>query len=179
MVALSKAPIILSHSGPKAMFDHKRNIDDERMRRLAKAGGVMFVNSVFLVPFDSSDARSAISDRQEEWESLSAADRRKLVSDKAALDAKAPYTTATFDLFMKSLLHSISVMGVDHVGLGADWDGGGGVLGMEDVSALPQITARLRKEGFSDADVAKIMSGNLLRVLRAVERQAEKRPATR
>jgi membrane dipeptidase len=179
MLALSKAPIILSHSGPKAMFDHKRNIDDERMRRLAKAGGVMFVNSVFLVPFDNSDARSAISDRQEEWESLSAADRRRLVTDKAALDARAPYTTATFDLFMKSLLHTISVMGVDHVGLGADWDGGGGVIGMDDVAALPQITARLRKEGFSDADIAKIMGGNLLRVLRAVERQAEKRPGAR
>jgi membrane dipeptidase len=63
-------------------------------------------------------------------------------------------------------------MGVDHVGLGADWDGGGGVIGMEDVASLPRITARLKKEGFSDADIAKIMGGNLLRVMRAVEKQA-------
>ncbi|MFN3387322.1 MAG: dipeptidase [Allosphingosinicella sp.] len=172
MLALSKAPIVLSHSGPKAIFDHKRNIDDERMRRLAKAGGVMFINSVFLVPYDSSDERSAVQARQEKWETLSPAERRRLVADKAALDAKRPFTTATFDMFMKSMLHSIAVMGVDHVGLGADWDGGGGVLGMEDIAALPKITARLRQEGFSDADIAKIMGGNLLRVMRAVEKAA-------
>jgi membrane dipeptidase len=172
MLALSKAPIILSHSGPKAIFNHPRNIDDERMRRLAKAGGVMFVNSVFLVQHDNSEERDAITDRQENWETLSAADRRLLAADKAALETRRPYTSADFELFMKSLLHSIAVMGVDHVGLGADWDGGGGVIGMEDIASLPRITARLRKEGYGDADIAKIMGGNLLRVLRAVERQA-------
>ena len=179
MLTLSKAPIILSHSGPKAIFDHRRNIDDARMKRLAKAGGVMFVNSVFLTQHDNSDERGAMTDRQEEWEKLSAADRRRLVAEKVALDAKRPYTTADFELFMKSLLHSIAVMGIDHVGLGADWDGGGGVLGMEDVTALPRITARLRREGYSDADIAKVMGGNLLRVLRAVERQAERSSAAR
>ena len=172
MLALSKAPIILSHSGPKAMHDHPRNIDDARMKRLADKGGVMFLNSIFLVAHDTSDERSAIEERQAKWEQLSPAERRKLIADKAALDAKRPYTTADFDLFMKSMLHSIAVMGVDHVGLGADWDGGGGVIGMDDVAALPKITARLRKEGLSDGDIAKIMGGNLLRVMRAVEAKA-------
>ena len=68
-------------------------------------------------------------------------------------------------------------MGVDHVGLGADWDGGGGVIGMEDVGRLPRITARLRREGFSDGDIAKIMGGNLLRVLRSVQSGAAPPPA--
>jgi membrane dipeptidase len=172
MLQLSKAPIVLSHSGPRAMFDHKRNIDDDRMRRLAKAGGVMFVNSVFLVQHDSSEERDAITERQEKWGVLGAAERRRLLADKAALDAQRPYTSADFELFMRSLLHSIRVMGVDHVGLGADWDGGGGVIGMEDVASLPKITARLRKEGYDEADIAKIMSGNLLRVMRAVEKAA-------
>ena len=172
MLALSNAPIVLSHSGPKAIFDHKRNIDDARMKKLAAKGGVMFLNSIFLVGHDTSDERSAIEDRQAKWEDLSPAERRKLVADKAALDAQRPYTSADFELFMKSMLHSIAVMGVDHVGLGADWDGGGGVIGMEDVAALPKITARLRKEGFSDADIGKVAGGNLLRVLRAVEKQA-------
>jgi membrane dipeptidase len=172
MLALSKTPIILSHSGPKAIFEHRRNINDERMRRLARAGGVMFVNSVFLVQHDNSPERDAIVERQEKWHSLAPAERRRLLADKAALDAKRPYTTADFDMFMKSMLHSIAVMGVDHVGLGADWDGGGGVIGMEDIVALPRITARLRKEGYSEADIAKIMGGNLLRVLRAAERHA-------
>ena len=75
------------------------------------------------------------------------------------------------------MMHAIQVMGVDHVGLGADWDGGGGVIGMEDIAALPRISARLRREGLSEADIAKVMGGNLLRVLRQV--QAARRRAER
>jgi membrane dipeptidase len=172
LLSLSKAPIILSHSGPKALFGHARNIDDERMRKLARAGGVMFVNSVFLVQHDTSPERDAITERQEKWATLTPDERARLLADKAALDALRPYTTATFDMFMRSLLHSIQVMGVDHVGLGADWDGGGGVIGMEDIASLPRITAALRREGYKQADIAKIMGGNLLRVLREVERAA-------
>ena len=67
------------------------------------------------------------------------------------------------------MMHAIQVMGVDHVGLGADWDGGGGVIGMEDITALPRISARLRREGLSEADIAKVMGGNLLRVLRQAQ----------
>ena len=94
---------------------------------------------------------------------------RQLIADTAALNALRPYTTADFDLYMRALLHAIRVMGVDHVGLGADWDGGGGVIGMEDITALPRISARLRREGFSEADIAKVMGGNLLRVMRQVQ----------
>jgi membrane dipeptidase len=172
MLELSRVPIVLSHSGPKAIFDHPRNIDDERLRRLAATGGVMFINSIFLVAHDSSPERQAINRRHANWHNLSDAERRQLLADRAALDAQRPYTTADFDLYMRSLLHSVRVMGVDHVGLGADWDGGGGVIGMEDVADLPRITARLRREGFSEADIAKIMGGNLLRVMREAEAYA-------
>jgi membrane dipeptidase len=68
-------------------------------------------------------------------------------------------------------------MGIDHVGLGADWDGGGGVQGMEDITFLPRITARLRREGFTDTDIAKVMGGNLMRVMRAAEARAQPAPA--
>lgn len=169
LLALSRAPMVLSHSGPRTIFDHPRNIDDARMRRLAAKGGVMFLNSVFLVASDNSPERDRINARHERWAELDEAERRQLLADRAALDAQRPPTTADFDLFMRSLLHAIRVMGVDHVGLGADWDGGGGVIGMEDVSALPRITARLLREGFPREDIAKIMGGNLLRVLRQAE----------
>lgn len=172
-IALSKTPIILSHSGPKAIFDHPRNLDDDRMRKLAKAGGVMQINSVFLVAGDSNKARSAIGKRQDDWWALSAAEQRKLIAEKAVADATDPYRGADFELFMKSMLHAIKVMGVDHVGIGADWDGGGGVRGFEDITALPKITARLRKEGFSDTDIEKIWSGNTLRLLKAAEDYAK------
>ncbi|HEV2815630.1 MAG TPA: dipeptidase [Allosphingosinicella sp.] len=174
MLTLSRTPIILSHSGPRAIFEHRRNLDDARMRRLAEAGGLMMLNSIFMVAHDSSDARDAIHERQKNWGNLNAAQRRQLLADLAALNAQRPYTTADFDLYMRSMLHAIRVMGVDHVGLGADWDGGGGVIGMEDVAALPRISARLRREGLSEADIAKVMGGNLLRVMRQV--QAAARP---
>jgi membrane dipeptidase len=169
MLALSRVPIVASHSGPRAIFSHPRNLDDDRMRRLARAGGVMFVNSVYLVQHDNSDERSALTDRQRGWGSLDAAGRRRLLADRDAMNARRPYTTADFDLYMRSLLHAIAVMGVDHVGLGADWDGGGGVVGMEDVASLPRITERLRREGFSERDIAQVMGGNLLRVLRQAQ----------
>lgn len=178
LLALSRTPIILSHSGPKAIHDHPRNLDDERMRRLARAGGVMQMNSLFLAHENRTEERAAIRTRQAKWLDLTPAERRQLVADKAALDERQPFTEADFDTFMESVLHAIKVMGVDHVGLGADWDGGGGVPGMEDVSQLPKITARLRKEGYSDQDIEKIWSGNVLRLLRQAEQYAARaRPA--
>ena len=174
MLEQSRVPIILSHSGPKAIFSHPRNLDDARMRRLARAGGVMFMNSIFLVQHDNAPERDALDDRRERWAELNEAERRQLLADTAARNRVRPYTTADFDLFMRALLHAISVLGVDHVGLGADWDGGGGVIGMEDVSLLPRITARLRREGYNERDIAKIMGGNLLRVLRQVQDAARR-----
>ncbi|HTU09478.1 MAG TPA: dipeptidase [Allosphingosinicella sp.] len=177
MLRLSRVPIVLSHSGPKAIFEHRRNLDDERMRRVAAQGGVMFMNSIFLVQHDGSAERDAINARHERWAQLGPAERRQLMADTAALNRQRPYTTADFDLYMRALLHAIRVMGIDHVGLGADWDGGGGVIGMDDITALPRITARLRREGFSEADIAKVMGGNLLRVMRQVEAGAAPAPA--
>lgn len=175
MIQLSRAPIVLSHHGPRDLYNHLRNTTDERMRRLAASGGVMFMNTLFLGANDNSDARSALDRRQERWGSLSPAERRQLLADVASQDARAPRTTITFDMFMASVMHAIRVMGVDHVGLGADWDGGGGVIGMEDISLLPRITARLRREGLSERDIAKIMGGNLVRVMRRVEEVAARR----
>jgi membrane dipeptidase len=165
MLALSRVPIIASHSGPRAIYNHPRNLDDARMRRLAAAGGLLMINSVYLAPADSSREREAINDRHKNWANLGAVERAQLLRDEAALDRLRPAGTADFDLYMRSMLHAIQVMGADHVGLGADWDGGGGVIGMEDIAALPRISARLRREGLSEPDIARIMGGNLLRVL--------------
>jgi membrane dipeptidase len=175
MIQLSKTPIVLSHHGPKAMFDHPRNIGDDLMRRLARSGGVMQMNTLFLAPMPSAPGRDEINKRQEQWETLTPAQRQKLMADKGAVDARAPQTFADIDTFMRSLLYAIKVMGVDHVGLGADWDGGGGLRGMKDITGLPLITARLRQAGFSEQDIAKIWSGNTLRLLRQAERAAAKR----
>lgn len=174
MLALSKAPIILSHSGPKAVFDHPRNIDDARLRALAAKGGVIQINSVYLVPRNPSPAWGKLLDKRDEIYNLTPDQQKDLARRTAEEQARNPYTTATFDLFMASLLHALKVVGPDHVGIGADWDGGGGVIGMEDVASLPKVTARLKAAGYSDADIGKIWSGNLLRALKAAEDGAGK-----
>lgn len=79
---------------------------------------------------------------------------------------------ATFDDYVAGILHVIKVAGVDHVCFGADWDGGGGVAGFENITALPKITVRLKAEGYSDADIEKMWSGNVLRIMRAAEEYA-------
>ena len=86
-------------------------------------------------------------------------------ADIREVDRKYQHPRADFEVFMKHLLHILQVVGPEHVGIGADWDGGGGVTGLEDVSQLPRITQRLVDAGYSEQDLANIWGGNLLRVL--------------
>ena len=172
MLALSKAPIVLSHSGCKAVYDHPRNLDDGRIKKLADKGGVIQINSVYLLKREDNPAMSAVDDRLEVVDQLTPDEQAHLIADYQAVAAQDHRPRANFDRFMENLLHAIQIAGVDHVGIGADWDGGGGVIGMEDVADLPKVTAALKQAGYSDEDVAKIWSGNLLRVMREVERVA-------
>lgn len=169
MLVLSKAPIVLSHSGCKAIYDHPRNLDDGRIKKLASRGGVIQINSVYLVKREDDPAMSAVEDRLEVVDQLTRDEQARLIADYQAASAQDHRPRANFDMFMRNLLHAIQVAGVDHVGIGADWDGGGGVTGMEDVADLPKVTDALKKAGYSDEDVAKIWSGNVLRVMREVE----------
>jgi membrane dipeptidase len=91
------------------------------------------------------------------------------LAERRVVEARYPAKRATFDDYMAHLLHILKVAGVDHVGIGADWDGGGGVAGLEDVSALPKITEALLAAGYTEQDVRKIWSGNLLRVIREAQ----------
>ncbi|HEY6879100.1 MAG TPA: membrane dipeptidase, partial [Polyangiales bacterium] len=105
---------------------------------------------------------------------LPAARRTAFVKARQAIDAAHPQQRARFEDFMAHVLHALKLLGPDHVGIGADWDGGGGVVGMEDVSAIPRITEALLAAGYDQAALAKIWSGNALRVLRAAEQGADR-----
>ncbi|RHW18729.1 membrane dipeptidase [Sphingomonas gilva] len=167
MLELSTTPIILSHSGPKAVFDHPRNIDDARIRRLAEKGGVIMINSIYLAPRTNNAEREKLS---AELDKTPVGPRREEIARKIhAINQVSPVEKADFEMYMASMLHVLKLVGPDHVGLGADWDGGGGVAGMEDVAALPKITERLLAEGYSEADIRKILGGNVIRLLRAAE----------
>ncbi|RED17450.1 dipeptidase [Parasphingopyxis lamellibrachiae] len=169
MLELSATPIILSHSGPKTAFDHPRNLDDARIARLAETGGVISVNSIYLAPRGSSPEWEAIGARFMEMFAEDPEVQAAYVRDLRALEAVTPREDSDFEMYMASLLHLIAVAGVDHVGFGADWDGGGGVEGMRDITALPRVTARLLAAGHSEEDLAKMWSGNVLRLLRTAE----------
>ena len=171
VLALSKAPVILSHSGPRALFDHPRNLDDARIRQLAAKGGVIFVNSVFLAPRDDRPERDRVSAAWETLEAASLREQREAGQAWAALEQGGTANPVSFEQYMASLLHCLKLVGPDHVGIGMDWDGGGGLADMKDVSGLARITAALKAAGYSDADVEKIWSGNLLRVLGQAERR--------
>ena len=175
MIAASKTPIVLSHSSCRALVDNPRNIGDERIRKLAAAGGVIQVNAVneFLkaVPIipEREAALASIKAKYEPISTQTNAAAAGMIADVRAVDRRYRIPRATFDDFMNQLLHAIRIAGIDHVGVGADWDGGGGVLGMNDAADLGLIAPRLRSAGYSDADIRKLESGNILRVLRAAE----------
>jgi membrane dipeptidase len=175
MMALSETPVILSHSGFKAIFDHRRNIDDALAREVAAQGGVIHINSVFLSRYNSTPARSALSDQMERMDRMTPAEQRAVADAWTALDRTERLNEGDFALFMRALFHCLQVVGVDHCGIGADWDGGGGLRDFEDIRALPRVTAALLAAGYSEADVEKIWSGNILRVMRAVEAHARRR----
>jgi membrane dipeptidase len=183
LIELSRAPIVLSHSSSKAIFDHPRNIDDERIRRLVQKGGVIQVNSYrrFMKETGVTPAYEMAARALNERYYGVLPDHPKyqeLLRERAALDAEYGVQQVTFEDFLAHLLHILKVAGPDHVGFGADWDGGGGVTGMEDVTYLPRITERLLKEGYTEQQLANMWSGNLLRVFAEVERVAKQMAAT-
>lgn len=173
VLALSTAPVILSHSGPRALYDHPRNLDDGRIKAIAAKGGVIQVNSVFLAPMDDRPERDKASEQWESLEDASPREAREAGQAWAKLEAVKANNPVTFDRYMQSLLYVLKLVGPDHVGIGMDWDGGGGLIGLDDVSGLPRITAALKAAGYSDADVGKIWSGNLLRVLGQAQQAAQ------
>jgi membrane dipeptidase len=169
MLELSKTPLLLSHSGSKTLFDHPRNLDDARIRKLAERGGAICVTSVYLAPMKLGAERGALFEKFDRIGELSPAEQTKLAADWRALDTKELLWDATFDDFMRALVHVIKIAGVDHTCIGADWDGGGGLPGIEDITALPKVTERLKAEGYSDVEIEKIWSGNILRILSEAE----------
>ncbi|MGC1332130.1 dipeptidase [Pseudomonas sp.] len=180
ILAQSTAPIIASHSSSRAVNPHPRNLDDARLRQLAAKGGVVQVNtySDYLIPLkpnpERNKAMAVLGARFHNLAALSPEQSHTLYQDYHAIDAQYPQPKADLDVFMKHLLHILQVVGPEHVGIGADWDGGGGVTGLEDVSQLPKISQRLLDAGYSEKDLANIWGGNLLLVLQAAQDGAAK-----
>lgn len=176
MIELSTTPIILSHSGVAAVFDHPRNIPDDLLKKLAAKGGVIQINAFnnYMVETPKIPEREAAMGELMKSIGFSGRDmtpdqRKAFIEGRKAIDAKWPVPKASIDDFMKHMLHAIQVAGVDHVGVSGDFDGGGGIEGLMDVTDYPEITKRLIAAGYTKEDVAKIWGGNALRVLKAAD----------
>ncbi|MCI0338770.1 MAG: dipeptidase [Acidobacteria bacterium] len=154
-IEVSQAPLIASHSSCRALTNVPRNLTDDMLKAMAKNGGVVMVN--FYNGFINTEYA------------------------KAGMPAPAKAAdTATMEMLMQHFEHIIKVAGIDHVGIGSDFDGVDGKLppGMEDVSRLPTITYELLKRGYSENDVKKVLGENLLRAMADVEKTAKKLQAT-
>jgi len=182
LIELMPVPFILSHSASKDMFNHPRNLDDTRLKQLAAKGGVIQLNAFggYLVDETRTEERrqaeQAIMERiGGDWSSMTIAQGAALAKAMAELDQRIPRRRATLDDLFVHFDHLLNLIGPDHVGIGLDWDGGGGVVGLDDVSDLPKITAWLQRRGLSEDEIGNIWSGNVLRVMREVEKYAAAR----
>lgn len=167
LLTLSQYPIILSHSSLRSANDHPRNLDEGRLRALAAKNGAMCVSTIFLSEMNMTPERAELFAMYERISTLSRVQQADLTRRWRELDQREQMWDANFEKFMAMVLRAIEVAGPEHICFGADWDGGGGLMGIEDITAQPRITERLQAAGYSEADIEKMWSGNVLRILEA------------
>lgn len=178
-IATTKAPVIASHSSARALVNHPRNMTDDMLRAVAKNGGVVQVN--FFSAFVDEDYRKAMEaqdkdqaaaiqqylvERKAEGKTVTYTDKDRIEREWTAKIPRPP-----FKALIDHIDHVAKIAGVDHVGLGSDFDGVSGATpqGMDSAADLPKITQALLDRGYSAEDIKKILGGNLLRVFRQVE----------
>jgi membrane dipeptidase len=185
VVEVSKAPVIASHSSSRALANVPRNMTDDMLRALAKNGGVAMVN--FYPVFLSDEVAKASKARDEKLKPEIAALKAKDPDEGTEyqegvrkLMAANPLPKVSWTVIVDHIDHMVNVAGIDHVGIGSDFDGIPSTPeGMEDVSKLPAIPAELKRRGYSDTDVKKIMGENFMRVFGEAERVAKELQAAK
>lgn len=183
VLATSKAPVIASHSSCRSICNAARNMTDDMLRDLAKNGGVVQIN--YHVGFLSQEFRDFEKAHPEAEKEINAEVKKRCGDNEAC-------TLVTGDQVVRDMMqadklpkvdwtaiinhidHAVKIAGIDHVGLGSDFDGAVMPIGMQDVTHLPQITDALQKKGYSESDIRKILGENTLRLMSEVERASHK-----
>lgn len=177
VLEFSKTPIIASHSNAKAICDNPRNMTDDMLKKLAKNGGVIqvcllsdYVKAPVSQPKRDS-AFAALREKYNGFQGLSDEVHAQAVRDWHATHKNFPQILATVSNLVDHIDHIVKVAGINHVGIGSDFDGGGGLEDCFDVSEMPNITKELLKRGYSENDIIKIWGGNFMRVFKTVEQK--------
>lgn len=175
---VSQAPLIASHSSCRALCNAPRNMTDDMIKALAAKGGVIQIN--YHIGFLDQKFRDAENAHPEIGKEIDAETKRRCGDDEACQGVVGDQVLREFVVqgklprvewteIIDHIDHAVKLVGADHVGLGSDFDGANMPFGMDDVSHLPQITDALLKKGYSETDIQKILGGNALRVMEAVE----------
>ncbi len=180
VIESSKAPIIASHSCARAICDNPRNLSDDMLKNLKENNGVIqmcILSSYVKKPEPNPERDAAFKELREKYKNfnkLSEDEQKAARAEWYAVDEKYPQKLANVSDVVDHIDHIVEVAGIDHVGIGTDFDGGGGVDGCYDVSEMGNITLELVKRGYSKKQIEKIWGGNIMRVMRDVEKTAKK-----
>ena len=178
-IALSEAPIIATHSNARSVTEHQRNMSDEMLRLMAENGGVvqMTLLSSYLRDEPPNPERSAaLEELRSSMKSVSEMSPEERAERRLAfneINEKFPTPSATVKHVVDHIDHMVSIAGIDHVGIGCDFDGGGGIDGVFDASEVMNITIELVRRGYSEEDIEKIWGKNVMRVFGEVQKVAE------
>jgi membrane dipeptidase len=175
VLAVTRAPVIASHSCCRALDDSPRNLSDEMLRALAQNGGVMqmcFLSSYVKKPKPNPARDKAFADFRAKYgrfrDIKDEALREKIWQEYEDIHDRFPEEKATLKDLVDHIDHVVKVVGMDCVGIGTDFDGGGGVIGCDDVSEMYHVTEELLRRGYTEAQIEKIWGGNLMRVFNRV-----------
>jgi membrane dipeptidase len=178
VLAITTKPVIASHSCSRAICDNPRNLSDDMLERLAENGGVlqMCILSDYVKkpePYPARDsAFEAIKAKYGNFADLTKDEEKKAWKEYDDVDSLYPPKLATVADAVDHIDHIVKVAGIDHVGIGTDFDGGGGLADCRDVSQMGNITLELVKRGYTEEDIRKIWGGNIMRVMGEVQKAA-------
>ena len=173
-VLVSSMPRLATRSCSRALGDTPRNLNDDMLRRLAANGGVvqMCILSDYVKKPDPNPGRDsafrAIREKYRNFTDLTDEEEKEARKDWHRADSLYPRVLATVSDAVDHIDHMVEVAGIDHVGIGTDFDGGGGLADCQDVSQMGNITIELVSRGYSEEDIRKIWGGNIMRVMQQV-----------
>ncbi len=179
VLKISKAPVIASHSDTRALCDNPRNLSDEMIKKLAENGGVLqmcLLSGYVKKPKPNPEREAAMNklwEKYGKWGEIKSDSVKEIVrKEYYAIREKYPEEKATVKDLVDHIDHVVNLVGVDYVGIGTDFDGGGGLADCNDVSEMGNITLELVRRGYSEEDIRKIWGGNFMRVFRRVQEVA-------